>query len=128
MAMGIPVAGYAVGALPEILGADEKALKETGPGRSQPETGSTPAIAKTDVPGEMETADCLGRNEGELIDILIRLLDDRDLGQRIGDTLLARFKRLFRVEAMIEGYGELYSRLIASGADSVSMRRAGSSR
>ena len=125
MAMGIPVAGYAVGALPEILGADEKALKETDSGRSQPKSGSTPAIAKTDVPGEMETADCLGRNEGELVDILLRLLDDRDLRHRIGDTLLARFKRLFRVETMIEGYSELYSRLLESGADSVSIRRAG---
>ncbi len=114
MAMGIPVAGYAVGALPEILGAEEKTLKETDYGRSEPHTAQTLARTETEVPGEMETANCLGRNEGELVGILLRLLDDGELRRRIGERLKARFDRLFRVEDMVRQYDDLYRRLPAA--------------
>jgi glycosyltransferase involved in cell wall biosynthesis len=99
MAMGIPVAGYRVGALPEILGANEI-----------PETGVS-----------------LVKTKNQLTDAIIKLLDDRSLQLRLGDALRERFNLLFNVEAMAQSYNELYSRVLASRSEPVSRRRAGSS-
>lgn len=84
MAMGIPVAAYRVGALPEILGE-----------------------------GEIEeVSSLLARNEEELSRILIRLLDDLSQSERLGAELRSRFVRLLVLDSMIREYGRLYERLI----------------
>jgi len=96
MAAGIPVAGYNVGALPEILGADG----------GQPAAGHIGAQPHPAIKG------CLAGSERELVDIILRLLEDTDLRHAIGALLRERFNSLFRVEAMIERYDALYRRFL----------------
>jgi glycosyltransferase involved in cell wall biosynthesis len=80
MSMRLPVAGYDVGALPEILG-DRSALAPPG---------DTHALAE----------------------VLLRLLDDRELRLAIGQRNLERVHRSFTVEAMVDHYRALYRELL----------------
>ena len=80
MSMGIPVVGYDVGALSEILG-DKSLLAPPG------------------------DSSCLA-------DIIIELLDDRERRIKIGAKNRERAHENFSVEAMVEGYKNLYEKLI----------------
>lgn len=82
MSMGIPVVGYNVGALAEILGDDT-------------------LLAPPD------DSDVLAK-------IIIRLLDDRQRRELIGQRNRVRAHRLFSVENMIESYAQLYRELIGN--------------
>lgn len=79
MSMKIPVVGYRIGALPEIIG-DESLLAD---------------------------------NVHDLASIIVDLLNDRDKRQAIGERNFKRVHERFSVEAMIEAYERLYTRLFS---------------
>jgi glycosyltransferase involved in cell wall biosynthesis len=87
MGMGLPVAGYRVGALAEILGTDELLAP----------------------PGDV----------GALAGIIVGLLDDRERRLSVGAHNRERARRLFSVEAMVEGYHRLYEEVLRSRGGSV---------
>ncbi|MGD9975863.1 MAG: glycosyltransferase family 4 protein, partial [Desulfatirhabdiaceae bacterium] len=78
MSMKIPVVGYRIGALPEIVDCD----------------------------------DLLGKNQDDLSDIIVNLLNNRERRLEIGQQNYDRAHERFSVEAMIEAYDRLYERLI----------------
>jgi glycosyltransferase involved in cell wall biosynthesis len=78
MGMAIPVTGYDVGALSEILGGNE----------------------------------CLGRDQIALVQIITRLLEDRNERIKIGNANRQRALKHFSLEAMIDQYDALYRRLL----------------
>jgi glycosyltransferase involved in cell wall biosynthesis len=82
MNMGIAVAGYDVGALPEIIG-DHSLLAPPG-------------------------------DSIKLANIIIDLLDNREVRLQLGAQNHLRAKRLFSVEAMIDRYKEIYAQMLES--------------
>ena len=82
MNMELPVVGYNIGALEEIIDNDQLLAP----------------------PGDSD----------RLADIIIRLLDDRELRLEIGRRNSQRAKHLFSVETMIKNYQELYTMVLAN--------------
>ena len=78
MGMSIPIAGYRIGALPEILGSEELLVKDSE----------------------------------ELVNTIVRLLDDRQRRIEIGQRNYLRAHELFSVEAMVQAYDRVYEKLI----------------
>jgi glycosyltransferase involved in cell wall biosynthesis len=93
MGMKLPVVGYDVGAIPEIIGAASPAAPR----------GDASLVAP---PGDSARLGALAA----------ALLDDRPRRIALGEANRARAERLFSVEAMVAAYAALYRELAPSAA------------
>jgi glycosyltransferase involved in cell wall biosynthesis len=91
--MKLPVVGYDVGAIPEIIGAASPAAPR----------GDASLVAP---PGDSARLGALAA----------ALLDDRPRRIALGEANRARAERLFSVEAMVAAYAALYRELAPSAA------------
>ena len=94
MGMKLPVIGYDVGAIPEIIGAASP-------------TASRGEASLVAPPGD----------SARLGAIAAALLDDRPRRIALGEANRARAERLFSVEAMVAAYEALYRELAPTAAN-----------
>ncbi len=73
--------------------------------------GGVPEVLEDGVTGFLVPA----RDHAALAERILRLLHDRGLRRRMGDAGLARARRLFTVERMVEGTAAVYERVTRAG-------------